>query len=65
MEPTLYSQVGDLKDDEITKPIREEDPRSGTTNFKLMQVTNRFDEHQADFQDDYLRIQDLALKEKK
>ena len=29
-----------------------------------MKITNRFDEHKADFAQDYLKIQELALREK-
>lgn len=64
MDPTLYNQVRNLKDNEISNPILEPDPRGGPPKFKILQVTNRFDEHEADFARDYLKIQDLALKEK-
>ena len=29
-----------------------------------MQITNRYDEHTADFARDYIKIQELALKDK-
>ena len=64
MDPTLYNQVRNLKDNEISQPILEPDPRGGPPKFKILRVTNRFDEHEADFARDYLKIQDLALKEK-
>jgi len=64
MDPTLYNQVRNLGDGEISRPIREEDPRGGAPKFKIMQITNRFDEHTADFARDYIKIQDLALKDK-
>ncbi|MCX2720139.1 peptidylprolyl isomerase [Lentiprolixibacter aurantiacus] len=64
MDPTLYNQVRNLKDNEISQPILEPDPRGGPPKFKILKVTNRFDEHEADFARDYLKIQDLALKEK-
>lgn len=64
MEPTLYNQIRDLKDNEISSPILEEDPRGGADKFKIIKITNRYDEHQADFAQDYTKIQELALTEK-
>ncbi|MCG2459511.1 peptidylprolyl isomerase [Flavobacteriaceae bacterium F89] len=64
MDPTLYNQVRNLKDNEISQPILEEDPRGGSPKYKIMKVTNRYDEHVADFSKDYLKIQELALREK-
>jgi len=64
MDPTLYNQVRNLKDNEISYPIQEEDERGGGISFKLMRVTNRYDEHVADFAQDYIKIQQLAKTEK-
>lgn len=64
MDPTLYNQVRNIKDGEISRPIREDDPRGGAPKFKIMKITNRYDEHKADFAKDYLKIQELALREK-
>ncbi len=64
MDPTLYNQIQGLKDNEITPPLREDDPRGGPPKFKIMKVSNRYDEHRADFGQDYLKIQELALREK-
>ncbi|WP_411031652.1 peptidylprolyl isomerase [Spongiimicrobium sp. 3-5] len=64
MDPTLYNQVRDLKDNEISRPLLEEDPRGGGPKYKILKITNRFDEHVADFAKDYIKIQELALREK-
>ncbi|MGX1930909.1 peptidylprolyl isomerase [Flagellimonas sp. 2504JD4-2] len=64
MDPTLYNQVRNLKDEEISKPIRENDERGGAPKFKIMKISNRYDEHTADFAKDYIKIQELALREK-
>lgn len=64
MDPTLYNQVRNIKDGEISRPIREDDPRGGPPKFKIMRISNRYDEHKADFAKDYLKIQELALREK-
>ena len=65
MDPTLYSQIRNIKDNEISRPIMEEDPRGGGVKYKILKISNRYDEHKADFAQDYLKIQDLALTEKK
>ncbi len=64
MDPTLYNQVRNLKDNEVSYPIFEEDPRGGGPKYKILKVTNRYDEHVADFARDYTKIQQLALTEK-
>ncbi|MEA1786232.1 peptidylprolyl isomerase [Arenibacter sp. GZD96] len=64
MDPALYNQVRDLKDNEISRPILEEDQRGGGPKYKIVKISNRYDEHVADFAKDYLKIQELALREK-
>ncbi len=64
MDPKLYNQVRDLKDGEISRPVREDDQRGGAPKFKIMKISNRYDEHEADFAKDYMKIQELALREK-
>ena len=63
IEPSLYARISDLKDNEVSIPFLDED-RTGKKTYKIYQITNRIDEHQADFVKDYVKIQDLALKEK-
>jgi peptidyl-prolyl cis-trans isomerase SurA len=63
MDPTLYSVVSNLKDKEISLPESDQD-RSGRKFYKIVTVTNRYDEHVADYSKDYGRLKDLALKEK-
>ena len=64
MDPVLYNQIRDLEDGKISVPLLDED-RSGLKKYKILKVTNRFDEHIADYSKDYVKIKDLALKEKK
>lgn len=64
MDPNLYNQVRSLKDNEISRPILEQDPRGGPSSYKILMVTNRYEEHKADFSRDYMKIQELALSEK-
>ena len=63
MDPSLYSQVSNLKEGEISLPTIDED-QSGKKKYKLITVTNRIDEHVADYAKDYIKIKELALKEK-
>ena len=62
MDPSLYSRVSNLKDQEISPPFMEEE--QGKKTFKIITVTNRIEEHTADYSKDYIKIKDLALKEK-
>ena len=62
MDPSLYSQVSNLKEGEITVPFMEDE--QGKKKFKLITVTNRINEHTADYAKDYIKIKELALKEK-
>ena len=64
MDPILYNQIRDLEDEQISAPLLEED-RSGLKKYKILKVTNRYDEHTADYSKDYVKIKELALKEKK
>ena len=63
MDPALYSQVSNLKEGEISIPQIDTD-QSGKKKYKLLMVTNRIEEHPADYAKDYIKIKDLALKEK-
>ncbi|MDG1761633.1 MAG: peptidylprolyl isomerase [Flavobacteriaceae bacterium] len=63
LDPVLFSQIRNLEDNEISAPLMEED-RSGLKKYKILMVSNRFDEHRADYSTDYVRIKSLALKEK-
>jgi peptidyl-prolyl cis-trans isomerase SurA len=63
LDPTLYSQIRNLKDQSISSTIMEED-RSGLKKYKILKVSNRYDEHTAEYSKDYSRIKALALKQK-
>lgn len=63
MDPTLSAQVYNVKKGEITKVYTDSD-RTGKSIFKILTVTNRHEEHVADYVKDYEKIHELALKEK-
>jgi peptidyl-prolyl cis-trans isomerase SurA len=62
MDPSLYSEVSNLKEGEITYPILGDE--KGKKSYKIITVTNRINEHTADYAKDYIKIKELALKEK-
>ena len=63
MDPSLYSQVSNLKGGEVSLPFMDED-QSGKKKIKIITVTNRIEAHTADYSKDYTKIKDLALKDK-
>jgi peptidyl-prolyl cis-trans isomerase SurA len=64
MDPELYSQIEKLNDGDISIVLRDED-RLNPVKFKILTVTDRTDEHEANFATDYIKIQALALQNKK
>jgi len=63
IDPELYSQISNLKEDEVSIVYQDED-RVNPIKFKILSVSNRYDEHVAEFSKDYLKIQKLALQNK-
>ncbi|AOR27557.1 peptidylprolyl isomerase [Formosa sp. Hel1_33_131] len=63
MDPELYAQIQNLKDNEVSPVFKDED-RINPVKFKILTVTARVDEHEATFAQDYLKIKALALQEK-
>ncbi|WP_397362318.1 peptidylprolyl isomerase [Olleya sp. R77988] len=63
MDPELYGQLQGLENNTISDVLTDTD-RQGRIKFKLVTVTDRIDEHDADYSRDYLKIKELALNEK-
>ena len=63
MDPELYGQIQDLKDNEVSLVLQDQD-RVNELSLKLLVVTDRIDEHEADFAKDYLKIKNLAIQDK-
>ena len=63
MDPELYSQISNLKEGEVSIVYQDED-RVNPIKFKILSVSDRYDEHVADFSRDYIKIQKLALQNK-
>ncbi len=63
MDPELYAQIQNLNDNEVSQVLTEQD-RKGNVSFKIIKVTDRIDEHKASYARDFLKIKELALREK-
>ena len=56
-------ESSNLKEGEVSIVYQDED-RVNPIKFKILSVSDRYDEHVADFSKDYLKIQKLALQNK-
>ncbi|MFK2820748.1 peptidylprolyl isomerase [Flavobacteriaceae sp. LMIT009] len=63
IDTDLYVQVQNLENNEISGVIQESD-LVNPVKFKIITVTDRIEEHEADFAKDYLKIKQLALYDK-
>ena len=63
IDPVLYTQIQRLKDNEVSAPLLEQD-NVGSSSYKIIKVSNRYDEHVANYSKDFIKIKELALKEK-
>lgn len=63
LDPTLYPKVSNLKDGEVSL-IFNDPGRTGKTRYKILTVTNKLEEHKADYTKDYIKIKELALRQK-
>lgn len=63
MDPSLYNEISDLKVNEISRVILDEIPGEGKF-YKILTVNEKTEEHPADFSKDYLKIKEIALKDK-
>ena len=63
LDPALYNQVNELKQDQISKVFIDKE-RQGTKFFKILKVNKKTDEHKADYATDYMKIKELALSDK-
>ena len=55
MDPLLYSQIKDLNDNQMSMPLLDNSDNS-ISKYKILKITNRFEEHKADFSTDYVKI---------
>lgn len=63
LDPLIYPRVSDLKAGEISL-VFNDPSRTGKSRYTIMTVDKRLEEHKADYIKDYVKIKDLALREK-
>ena len=63
MDPSLYNEISDLKVNEISRVILDEIPGEGKF-YKILTINQKTEEHAADFSKDYIKIKEIALKDK-
>ncbi|MFK8059338.1 MAG: peptidylprolyl isomerase [Polaribacter sp.] len=64
MDPAFYARVNELKKGELSNVFYDEE-RGGEKMYKVILMRDRTDTHVADLINDYVKIQDLALRKKK
>ena len=63
IDPELYEQVSNLEEGDVSLVIRDQE-RTGKLYYKIITVNKRYKEHKADFVQDYMKIKELALRDK-
>lgn len=63
IDPLLYEQVANLEEGAVS-PILTDQDQTGRPFYKIITVTDRYEEHQADYARDYNKIKELALRDK-
>lgn len=63
MDPEFYGQIQDLENNTVSEVLMDQD-RTGKIKFKLVTVTDRVEDHDAEYAKDFLKIKQLALNEK-
>lgn len=63
IDPELYEQVSNLKEGDVSLVLKDQE-RTGKIFFKIITVNKRYKEHKADFAQDYMKIKELALRDK-
>ena len=59
----MMLEIQNLKDNQVS-PVYQDEDRINPIKFKILTVTQRINEHEANFAKDYLKIKALALQEK-
>jgi len=63
IDPELFKQVEGLEEGEVSLVLTQKD-RTGRPQFKIIKVTKKLAEHEADYATDYLKIKELAIRDK-
>ena len=63
LDPSLYNDISELKVNEISRVISDEVQGEGKF-YKILTVNEKTNEHTADFSKDFIKIKEIALKDK-
>lgn len=63
IDPELYGQVSNLEEGQISNVLTDQDD-TGRPIYKILTVTKKYEEHEADYARDYNKIKELALRDK-
>ncbi|MBH12104.1 MAG: peptidylprolyl isomerase, partial [Leeuwenhoekiella sp.] len=64
LPPELYPKVQNLKEGEVSIAFTSP-TRTGKTRYEIYTVSDRIEEHEADFAIDYVKIKNFALQAKR
>lgn len=63
IDPVLYGQISNLEEGQVSLVLTDQD-NTGRPFYKLITVTQKYPEHEADYAQDYNKIKELALRDK-
>lgn len=63
LDPSLYNDISELEVNEISRVISDEVQGEGMF-YKILTVNEKSNEHTADFSKDFIKIKEIALKDK-
>ncbi|MCH4823431.1 peptidylprolyl isomerase [Gramella lutea] len=63
IDPELFKQVEGLEEGEVSLVLTQQD-RTGRPQYKIIKVTKKIPEHEADYATDFQKIKELALRDK-
>ncbi|WP_316930889.1 peptidylprolyl isomerase [Lacinutrix jangbogonensis] len=64
IDTEIYVKIQDLENNTVSDVLVDRD-EIGNVLYKILTVTDRINEHEADYSRDYLKIKELALSEKR
>lgn len=64
LDPTLALMMNDMKEGEFSQPMEYNDPQTGDLLVRIVYLKRRVEPHKANLDDDYSKIQEVALAEK-
>ncbi len=63
LDTSIYTKVSNLEEGEVSLVFNDPD-RTNKSQFKILTVNSKVDAHRADYTKDYVKIKELALRQK-